>query len=310
MITKEILNEFNELTNFDVISYYQNFVNFMETDVPYIIDYFSGNTKIVASDSFNNLNILLKFNDEALSLFTQSKNKLNNLKWVDLMIQLEDIDSTLLTVKNISKWLRSAKLNTGFNSDTEVQIGLNQYQTLENFNKDVLRNKNFQDSWINTAVRNNLTEEDYSLEGGNLLSVSFAQSGFLNIQAVVDNINSTNLLGKDIDKKLQFIDNDLKALNYADTFKQSILILSSLKIGDNPYLPDLGIDKKNSLGVNIALIKLPILFRQLVASFETDDTIVNLTIEDVVRSQDGIFVTFAVKSILGETEVFKTNLNN
>lgn len=309
-LDKNTLDNFKQITGFDVSVYYNDFVNFMQSDYNYFIDFFNGKTNIIQSQSFKNLIDLLKQKDKIFTLFTHSKNRLNNLKWYDLMLQLEDIDSTLLTVNNISKWLRSPKTNTSYNTNIEINVGLRQNNTLEMLSKDVLREEDYQNSWINTAIRNNLKEEDYTEEGGNLLAVSFSSSGQIFINSVVDNINGNNILGLDIDRFTQFVDNDLKVLSYIDTYAQSIQILSSLKIGDNPYIANDGIITKNIIGTNINLINLPVIFRQLANNFATDDTIKSFSIKETNRKADGLYIIFTVVSVLGDISEFKRNLSN
>lgn len=309
-LNKDILTEFRDITLFDISDYYKRFIDFMQLDYNYLIDYYSGKISSINSQSFNNLNILLKKNNELFSAFTQNKNRFNNLKFCDLMIQLEEIDSSLMTIKNISKWLRSSITNDSFNNKAEINVTLKQNQTLEFLNKNLLREEDYQNSWVDTAKRNNLTEEDYTSEGGNLLSVSFNRSSKLSINSVVDNLSGMNILGKDIYQKLTFLDNDLKVLGYNDTYKQSVLILSELKVNDNPFLADSGILEKDIIGSNRNLVNLPLVFRRMVQTFSSDDTIENFAIKDIKRDQDALYVNFEVISVLGQIIEFKVNLSN
>ena len=309
-LSRDILEEFHQITGFDIVNYYSDVVNFTEIDYPYMVEYFNGKTDVINASSFEILRDLLRGKDDLFSLFTHSKNRLQNLKWFDLMIEIEEIDTVLMTADNISKWLRSPKTNTSYNQKIEVNIGLKQANTLERVSKEILREEDYQNDWVKTAIRNNLTEESYSEEGGNLLAVTFSSSGQLFIAAVVDNINSDNILGLDIDQYTQFVDNDLKVLSYKETYKQSIRILSSLKVGDNPYLADDGIITSQVVGSNINLLNLPSLFRQLASLFATDDTIKSFVIKEVTRKADALFVIFVVTSVMGDTAEFKQQLSN
>jgi hypothetical protein len=308
-LDKNTLDDFQSITGFDVSQYYSDFTSFMQSDYNYLVDYFSGTTTTIQASSFKSLQDLLKRKDNLFSLFTHAKNRLNNLKYWDLLSQIEDIDSTLMTVNSISKWLRSPKTNTSYSSSIEVNIGLRQGNTLEKFNQNVLKSENYQNDWIKTKLRNNLREEDYDLDGGNLLAVTFSTSGQLFINSVVDNINGDNILGIDIAQKLQFVNDDLLALSYIDTYKQSILILSSLQVGDDPYDASKGIDK-NAAGNNVATLSIPVILRQMSANFSTDDTIKSFLVTSISRQSDGIYIIFVVTSVLGEISEFKHNLSN
>jgi hypothetical protein len=309
-LDKNILAEFQSLTGFDIVSYYASFTNFMQLDYNYLVEYYSGKTATLNSQSFNNLTLLLAMNKDLFSSFTQSKDRLNNLKFWDLMIQIEEIDSALMTVKNISRWLRSPITNNGFANKTEVDITLKQNQTLELLSKDTLRDDDYQNGWNQVAQRNNLTEESYTSEGGNLLAVSFSRSGRLFVNAVVDNLNGMNILGKDIYQKLTFENNDLKVLGYIDTFKQAVLILSGLKTNDDPFNADQGILVKDVVGSNVNLVNLPLIFRKMSQTFALDDTIESFAITGVKRSSGALYATFEVRSILDQVSEFKINLSN
>lgn len=310
MINKDILNEFYDLTKFDIISYYTDFSNFMKTDYNNLYNYFNGNTEVINPAAFNKLDFLLQQSVNLFSLYNQVKDNLNNYKWWDLLEQLEEIHSSLLTIKSLSKWLRSPKTNYSYNQKTELQITLDQNQTLERLNSERLNEIDSQNSWYNTAIRNNLKEEDYSIEGGNLLTVSFNLTGSIFINAVVDNITGEKVLGIDIDKKFTFENNDIKVLTYSDTFKQSVLILSSLKKGDNPYLPNDGIDTKSVIGTNINLVNYPSIVRQMSNAFATDDTIKSFAIIDIKRESDAIYAKFEARSRISDLHNFKIKLSN
>ena len=88
------------------------------------------------------------------------------------------------------------------------------------------------------------------------------------------------------------------------------MILSTLRVGDNPYLANNGINRKNIIGGNVSLINLPLLVRQMTANFSTDDTIKSFVISDVQRASDALMIIFTVTSVLGDISQFKHKLSN
>ena len=308
-LSKDILLDFQVKTGFDSISYFASFQTFMKTDYNYLIDYYNGKNTTISKSAFKNLQTLLDLNDDALSFFSNIKYNLNNTAYYDLLELFEETNTALMTAKNLSKWLRSPITSTGFGLNSEVTISLNQSQTLELFNKDVLNNSN-EDAWVDIAKRNQLTEEDYNYDGGNPLKVTSTRGGRLMVNVVVDNLSNENILGIDLDQTITFVDDDLKALSYIDTFKQSVNILAGLKKGDDPYLSNLGTDRKLFIGSNVNILNIPILTRGLNTVFSTDDTIKGFTITNVHRESDAMYISFTVTSILDELNEFKINLSN
>ena len=309
-LSKNILSDFQVKTGFNASEYFASFQTFMKTDYNYLVDYYNGKNTTISKSAFKNLQTLLDLNDDALSFFSNIKYNLNNTAYCDLLELLEETNTALMTAKNLSKWLRSPITSTGFGLNSEVTISLNQSQTLESFNKDILNNADFENSWIDTATRNQLTEEDYDYDGGNPLNVTSTRGGRLMVNVVVDNLSNENILGIDLDQTITFVDNDLKALSYIDTFKQSVNILAGLRKGDDPYLPNLGTDRKLFIGSNVNILNIPILTRGLNTVFSTDDTIKGFTITNIHRESDAMYVSFTVTSILDELNEFKINLSN
>lgn len=309
-INREILDEFYSITNFDIVSYFSSYSSFMKNEYVSIANYFSGKSEKISSQPFKKLDDLLKANEDLFSSYANFKNQLNNYKWWDLISQIEDVQFSLETVKNLSKWLRSPKTNVSYAENVEVEMTLSQYQTLEDFNRDVLSNNEWQDDWVKTAVRNDLKEEDYTVEGGVLLSTKLSSTGSLFINAVVDNISGEKVYGLDIQKKIEISDSDIVVLSYKDTFKQTVDILSTLSKGDNPYRPNDGLDRQSVIGSNVNIVNYPSIFRQMSETFSTDDTIKRFSIKDIRRDKDALFAEFEVVSRIGDASVFQLQLSN
>lgn len=216
--------------------------------------------------------------------------------------QLEDISATLDTANNASRWLRSSIVGTqAYLQNTQVNYVGKQGQGLEQVERDVLKSDDPEETWVQTALRNQLREEDYTTDGNYLIKVTFSNGRAISIQSVVDNIDEgKKTYGKDIQRQLELSNNDLVVLDYDDTLAQSAEILAGLKQLDNPTFPDLGIDRR-FIGSNIAALSYPTLFRQIAQSFATDDSFESFSIIDVARQQDAALVRFQVRPRTGPT---------
>ncbi len=302
-LERQHLEEFEGIINYPLIKYFNTFILFFENDYQNIVDYYSGSNKIVNSTSFNNLSLLLLEIDKIFSLITLNKNRLNNYSHWEIIEQIEENHSRLLTIDNLPRWLRSTISKNDFNPNPEIDVALKQGQTLEMISRNILGSENFDDDWPELAYKNALEEENYTSEGGLVLKANFNNDtqGFV-IETIVDTIQGEKILGVDLDKKITFDseENDLKVLSPRDTFLQSLKILSTLKQGDNPENPDDGINDRLTIGSNINTVSFPILFKQLIQIFRNDDTFSDFTIISIKRQQDGVFLDFSVKSRLDE----------
>jgi len=134
-------------------------------------------------------------------------------------------------------WICLYKRGSNFSPNPEVEIPFNQGQTLESIERDRIGNSDWQNSWANLALKNDLREEDYTPEGGFLIKANFdfVASDF-RINAIVDSPIGDRVLGLDIANKIEFDVNeqDLVVLSPKDTFTQNANNLLNLRKGDNP----------------------------------------------------------------------------
>lgn len=299
-ITIDILDRFKEITKYDIGSFFQDYISFVEIDYPNIANYYQGVSDSVPKDSFNVLSGLIEEQGKAIDVIILNASSLDNYQYWALTEYVEDIGGALQTADNASKWLRSNLTKDGYKQNVSIGFTASQNQGLEQVERDSL-SSNDPDGWVDTALQNQLTEEDYNLDGGYLIKVIFKNNSSIALESVVDNINeSEKTYGLDIDRRIIFENDDLLTLSYNDTMLQSAKILTDLKKGDDPAFPDRGLDVKNIVGSNLAGISYPTIFRQLAGNFATDDGFKSFTITDVATEQDAIKIKFQVETRSGE----------
>lgn len=309
-INKDILEEFYSITNYDIHKYLSTVSDFMETYYPSVIAYYSGEVKKPNSTAFKKLSEVRDQTDVLLSVVESNADAFTNFKWWVLIETIEKSDTEIAIIENSSKWLRSSITKDNFSPFTEIDVTLKQGQTLEGLNRDTIRVDDWNNEWINTAIRNRLSETDYDTRGGNVLQVTLTRSGSIFIESVVDNIqDKRGIYGIDLNKKIQFESNDLKPLEPFDTFVQSVKILSSLKQLDNPYFPDAGLEP-TFIGTNINLLNFASIFRQLSENFARNDTISSFSVINIKREQDALYLNYEVSSRIGDLEEFTISLSN
>ena len=308
-LNKDILDEFEDITRYPITSFFEKVVLFIQNDHKLIVDYFSGKLKELPTVSFTNFDFLFSEIDKLFGIIQINNSSFSNFKWFLLIEEVEKIHNFLLTTNKISKWLRSSITSRSFSAYTEIEVGLKQSQTLEALSRD-LGSRDSENDWVDIAFLNELEEENYTSEGGNILKANTSASiKKLNIKTIVDNLQGDKILGVDIYKKLTYdiTEQDLKVLSPKETYKQSINILITLKKGDNPEFSDQGRNEKLTVGSNINSIAYPILFRQMKEVFATDDTIKSFVVTDVNRKQDGLFIEYEVVSRRGDLETLTMN---
>jgi len=313
VITTELLNDFYILTKKDLSQYFLRVLDFFEGGDYYnLVEFYKGTKKEISSKPYTNLESLIRETKDILRLFESNSRQMTNSNWWELLEQIEEIDTRLQTTNHINRWSRSSYTSVSYTPGQVIDYTLNQEQTLEDLSLLLTNSSNPQDDWTDIAFDNNLKEEDYTTQGGNVLRVNSGPQNGSNftISSVVDVIDGKSVYGKDLYKKLQFNEEteDLEVLSYDDTFLQSMEILAKLKKNDNPMSPDSGLQSTLVLGGTKVSFNFPVISRQLRETFDTDDSMKNFQITNLYFDQDIAYIDYRVTSRLDEVVELSTIL--
>lgn len=307
-LTRDILDDFESITKFDIKSYLQSYATFIDIHYPKIINYYTQLSNVVPQQSFLILKELRTQASTLISIIQSNDSTISEYKFWILVEFIEEIDTNLTTAANCSRWLRSSIVNYQYNQRPQIDIVAKQNQSIEDIERDVLSSSNPQEDWVQTALVNQLREEDYTKEGGFFIKATLKDNRSFSMQNVIDNIDSSEkTYGKDIFRKITFVNDDIKVLSYKETIIQAMDILSNLKQGDNPSFPEDGVDHSLIIGNNLAGIVYPIVFRQLSSTFAKDDTFKSFAITNVEKNSDAVTIYYQVETRTGD--FFNTKIN-
>lgn len=310
-ITTNTLDEFYAKTKKNIVPFFRRATAFFTTSYPDLVDYYSGQSVQITQGVFTQLALLEEECSEILVMYKNLGTRLNNAKWWVLLDYIEQIDSQLKTARNINKWSKSSIATVAYNPVMQVPYTLKPKQTLERVAQDILKSTNPSDDWVDIALQNQLTEEDYSITGGTSMTLGFPQvNNGVAINAVVDVMIGDNIYGKDLDRFFGFDEdtNDLRILSPSDTLMQSIFILAALRQNDNPDYPTEGIQSSIVAGSNRATLSFPIINRQMSATFATDDTLQNFQITNLETQGVGLLISFSVEPRLQTSSIQQTTV--
>ena len=169
-------------------------------------------------------------------------------------------------------------------------------QTMESISQNILQDLDSDDDWTKIAIQNDLKEVDWDIDGGTKLTL-FREKFIQNfVTSVIDNMVGENIYGLDIQKKFEFLDDDLKVLNYKDTVFQTVNILANLKKGDIPEFKSLGVNAGLYVGSNIANLAYGSIVREITKTFASDDLFINFQIKEIKLKEDSFFINFQVET--------------
>ncbi len=299
ILDEDVLIDLSIKLNSNIGGYVDRFYEFGRFNRPNIVNFFSGKTESILFEHFRKLNILLDEAEDINSLIRNNQHKFTTMRDWEIIVLLTDMRDDLIITSKIDKFLRSSITNTNFLNKFEFEYVQRQGETLERISHSQLERNDYGNKWTDIALRNDLRERDYTTEGGKKLALAVElNSEAVNVVSVIDNVQGENVLGLDIQRDIEFVNDDIKVLGFEDTFNQTVGILIDLARGDIPEFLDLGTSK--FVGSNLNSFGFSALIRQLTTLFTTDDSIATFSVLDVTLEADGgnVIMEFNVESRL------------
>lgn len=300
-LNRDDLLDLELISGIPIISVYEQISNFLNTEAQQIRAFFEGRVDFVVAQQFRQLDKMLDLTVRTIDNLTNNKYRFDLYKnWI-VIENLEDSLLSLQTLKNYSIWSRSNRNINIYAGNVEVSYIQKQEQTLEQIEVES-GSLDSDTTWYESAIRNMLKEEDYTNEGGVPLKIIFKNAPTAFLESVVSAVdNGLKSFGLDIKKKIEFSGDDLVTLDNKETLIQSADILLNLRKGDNPSVPNLGIDQVSILGSNKGSFLFPVIFRQIIELFATDDTFSSVEVGKISFNQDAIFIDVTISSRYRET---------
>lgn len=295
------VSRFKEITGYDIEVFFNDYIDFVSKYYQSLVDYYKGGELV--AESFNSLNSLIEEANKIEPLFELHQNRFDTIDFWEILDSFTEIQVKLSTCKNMQKWTKSSRLNQ-FDTNISFDRGLKQFETFEAVAQSVGSNDPDTD-WANISIDNLITEEDYSTDGGKIFQVKLQNNANFDLPNIVDSLRGTNVYGKDIVKKFEFIDNDLKVIEGNDCIIQSLDTKLGLIKGSIPEFQDMGLDPQ-STSTNVNSIQYPTIFRNLLNLFQNDGRWNEVTLLDLYRDEDAIFMKLSLKTILKDS--YTTNL--
>lgn len=296
MFGYKTISNFNNITKYNISNYFDRCDLFFKIGYKEISNFFNGKTNIIKSEYLNELFSLLKESKKLDELFKLNKNKFKTIDFWDLITFSEDLKSKLEVCNNLDKFLRSSRTKNNFNKGFSYEHQLSNQQTLENVSKDLLDDQNPDNDWINIALKNDLKEIEWDIDGGKNIIISKEKFIQNFVTSVIDNMIGEKIYGLDLQKKIEINNNDLKILGYKETVFQTVDILSKLKRGDIPEFSFLGVPSNIYVGSNLSGLSYSGIIRDLKKVFSTDNLFLNFKVKSLKYEEGSFFINFSVET--------------
>lgn len=294
MITNDLIEKFNSISNYPLDDFFNESRNFFDNDYVNIFNFFSGNIETLDKKNIKKLNQLVEQSIIISNIFQDKKRMFKTVDFWELLDTFEDIKTKLQTTIKIPKYVRSSIIGNSNKSGFVFDYNLSSEQTLEGITSNILSEKNQQNSWTSIAIENDLKEIDYDIVGGKNLKLRKLVFQNNLVTSMIDLTIGEKIYGKDLKRFLNFKNNDLETLEYKETAIQCAEILSTLTKGDIPEFENLGIDSSFYKGSNYSQLNYPSIVRELKRNFKTDDLFQNFEIKSFKLIDGDIFIEYSV----------------
>lgn len=294
-LTERHIEDFNNLIGYDTFIFLDEYYEFFQDDYPKIVSFFSGNLDSLGEEVLRNYDNLVKSNEKILEAIRDRNKFLTAYVHWELVEHFDNLRENLKDVRVLWKYLRSSKTSFNYKNTLDFDHVLGKNETIEDLSSSVNGEDNYQNQWQDIALRNDLSELDYTTEGGEkvILSINLNTTVYP-ITSILDSPIGKNILGRDVSKEMRFVDNNILVLGYDDTYYQSVDTMLSLKKGQVPEFRFLGRDVL--VGSNLRTFGVAVLTRQLQQIFSTDDSVNNIRINKISLEGSVVYIELLVES--------------
>jgi hypothetical protein len=280
-----VYDSFKQITGYDVRKYFSDFYRFTSTMYRDIVNYYNGFD--IVQSSFNEFDRLVKESDKIESLLQFHSKRFENSEYWVLYDNFSNTQVKLSTINNLSRWMRSSR-GDRFSSEISINYVLKQGESLERVSKKA-GNELYDSEWYKIAVDNDLNEEKYTSAGGNILMVKLSNKLNFSLRNIVDTLTEENLYGKDIQKRFSLVNGDIFCLSGMESLMQTISTFFETYKGSIPEFPEDGLSNF-IIGSNSTIIGYQYIFRNLLEMVQKDDRFKSITLIDLVKNEDKIFL--------------------
>ena len=287
----DIVIEFENVTKFKLLKYFEDYQSFMQNDFSHLSDYYSGQTEGVDAKITNNFNALLRQSRTLIQTFKNFSSKLSNCGFWELQQYCQNLNDTLERITKLPKYYRTVESVRGYQPYIKVSADIGGMKTPQDLAAEIGSSGVSETSLI---LDNDLQENAWEIDKLSSVDAIVNNQSDLVVESILESPVGNHVYGKDINKKLTIVDNDLDVKKYEENVEQKVDTLLTLNRGDVPEMPTFG---KNRLQVQTAgAYNYAELLKDIQTVFAQDDLFDSVEVIDVSLKDSDMTVTCRVKT--------------
>ena len=287
----DIVIEFENVTKFKLLKYFEDYQSFMQNDFSHLSDYYSGQTEGIDAKITNNFNALLRQSRTLIQTFKNFSSKLSNCGFWELQQYCQNLNDTLERVAKLPKYYRTVESVRGYQPYIKVSADIGGMKTPQDLAAEIGSSGVSETSLI---LDNDLQENAWEIDKLSSVDAIVNNQSDLVVESILESPVGNHVYGKDINKKLTIVDNDLDVKKYEENVEQKVDTLLTLNRGDIPEMPAFG---KNRLqGQTAGAYNYAELLKDIQTVFAQDDLFDSVEVIDVSLKDSDMTVTCRVKT--------------
>jgi HPt (histidine-containing phosphotransfer) domain-containing protein len=285
----DVANEFENITKFELLQYFTDYSDFLQNDYSEVYAYYSGNSESIDNAKLTTLSTLLNKSNNLMRIFQEFAGKLGNVGYWELQQYCQDLKDTLERISKLPKYCRTAKTCRGYKPYVQVNEDIGGMKTIADL-ADQLGNITENELILN----NDLEEGNYEIDKLSSITALVENQTNVVVSTIMEQPIGKRIYGKDIQRKIDFSDNDLTIVKYENNVEQKAEILLEINKGDVPEIPNFG--KTVVSGQTYSGYNYGELMSDLQDNFLQDDLFDNVTISDIDYDNGDLYATVKIQT--------------
>ena len=293
---ENIVLEFERVTKYPLLNFLTKYRNFMIYSYPEIDRFFSGKVEGIYNVHLVALKELTSECKDVLAQFKNFSNKFSKCGYWELMEYIDELNTTIEKINKLPKFRRTSLTKKGYQPCIQVDSTVGGFRTMEDVANSVKQINQDNSDWVDLMLSNDLNEVDWEIDTLTPIDVLVNNKVDVVVTTILDQPIGKRVYGIDINRKIQFDDNDLARVEYQNNIEQKCLILLELNRGDVPENMLFGKNMRAIGGVSAKAFSYPELISGIEANFMQNDLFEYISVKQFTLDNGSVYATIEIKT--------------
>ena len=282
-----VINEFEQVTKYPLKDFLRKYAGFMMSGYREIRRYFGGETTSISNVSLVSLKELTLECRDVLAQFKNFANKFSTCGYWELMDWLDDLNNTIEKINKLPKFLRTSLGKYGYTPSIQISATVGDQRTIDdvaNMARELLQANT---QWVDLMLQNDFNEADWEIDKLRSLNVLINNRTQIVVTTILDQPIGERVYGSDIQRKIEFVDDDLAIAVQRDNIDQKCVILLELVRGDVPENIMFG-KNPTFFGTNAPIVNYSEVVNDIINTFMQNDLFASVEVTDISFSEGSV----------------------